>query len=193
MCNIYRRRSNRWKYRRKLRKYEKWISTDCVGKESPIAANGQCYRFCHARARAKQGKISVTSKPGNSGSRRRGRELYEEQFLARLSFVGFHKKKHRCVRAAAVGCDAQSAAPVGGGKEWKNSAASSARGTIRTVESQGWKYKTSLGHASFQTPPYILSPARHERHTVLERCSFQEEPFQTSVACSLLPRNKAFA
>lgn len=26
-----------------------------------------------------------------------------------------------------------------------------------TLESHGWKYKTFLGHASFQTPPYILS------------------------------------
>lgn len=68
----------------------------------------------------------------------------------RSVFVGFHKKKHRC---AAVGRTICGTCRRGERmKEFRN-----LFGAIRHLKATGWKYKTFLGHASFQTPPYILS------------------------------------
>lgn len=127
--------------------------------------------------------------------RERERELGSRETL-RVAIGRFHKKKHRCRGAICATC-------LAGGRRKES-------GNGITILSSGWKegrkeeggeeggqeeYEGATshggGHSSFRGPHLVFySSAHREYATLLFRL---EMPFQTSVARSLLPRNKAFA
>lgn len=126
------------------------------------------------------------------------RELGSRETL-RVAIGRFHKKKHRCRGAICATC-------LAGGRRKES-------GNGITILSSGWKEgrkeegggrgggkgrrntkeprPTEEAILHFEDSTLLYSIPRRTGST--RRSSFAEMPFQTSVARSLLPRNKAFA